>query len=589
VIGEAPPPEASNPVPAPAQAGSLTPEERPFSVSVVVLNAEGERVPDALVEVWDEAVSLTRRSSSVLESRTTDPSGRCTLTATSRRNALFASKSGVGTSGDWLLGGLAEERNEVVMVLHPQSKVRGLVLRADGTPARGAMVSFWLSATNRRGNPRPPPDQVTDAEGRFEVELESADIFYGLEAKDEEKRSGEWSVLARPGETKEVTLRFPGALAITGVLLDPDGRPVAGGWVGGWERRRVGEYAHPVMPHGKTEPDGSFRLETPRLGEYTVAGLADGFAETEPATARLTEGSPTASVSLSLFPASFIHGRVRRKTGEPVAGVFVRAWPHRLEGDRATFRVFFPGWFKTDHPSGRTAADGTFRLEPADPRLEYTVSSLPDGNPWGGRIRRRGVVPGGSPLEIVVTEEERRGAALAGIVESETTGRPLERFELTLSHQEAGEASWISYGQPGPIEDPDGRFRIEGLVVGDRYRIEVQADGHARVLVEPWTMEPTGKELRVRLPGPARLEVHVLDAARRPVSFAEVSLRRRSEVPVPRFWDPLRADEAGIASVEGIDPGRYEFRATKGAAKSVPVEAEVRGGSTTVVEVILPG
>ncbi|HET6203174.1 MAG TPA: hypothetical protein VFI25_10280 [Planctomycetota bacterium] len=550
-----------------------------------MLDAEGERVPDALVEVWNEAEGGRRRSRSVVESRTTDSSGRCAVTASSRRNALLASKSGVGTSGDWPLGGLAEERAEVALVLHPKAEVRGLVLRADGTPAPGATVSFSLFGTSRRGNPLLPPDQLTDAEGRFEVELESSVVAYRLEARDGEKERGEWPVLARAGETKEVTFRFPGAFAISGVLLDPDGGPVAGGGVQVWEAR---EFAHPALPLGKTKPDGSFRFEMTRLGEFLVAGFADHFADGEPVSVRLTEEAPTQSISLTVAPGSFIHGRVRRETGEPVAGVSVRAWPDRSKGIRPTLRGDLYGEFRTDHLHGWTSADGTFRLAPADPRVEYSVACSPDGAGPEWRIRRRGVVPAGSPVEMVVTEEQMRGAALSGSVESELTGLPLGRFALTLSHEVEAGNMWGSDVTPRVFEDPQGRYRIEGLVVGDRYAIEVGAEGHGNVFVEPWTMEALGKEIRVRLPGPAFLEVHVVDRAGKPVPFAEISLSRWWRSPGWRYRDPLQADEAGIATARGIDPGPYRLWASKGAAHSDPVVAEVRGGSTTVVEIALP-
>ncbi|MCI0585818.1 MAG: hypothetical protein L0323_03135 [Planctomycetes bacterium] len=567
---------------------SVQPEPPLFAVSVLVLDPGGEPVPGARVEVhsrgwWSDCV--------VLEVWPTDDSGRCTVTARSRQNALLALKAGTGTSGEWPLDWLGENQTEVTLSLRAQAKVRGLVLRVDGTPALGATVSFWSSGSCPEGIPHVPPAQTTDAEGRFEVEVDSWGT-YRLAAEHGEMRTGEWPVQPKPGATKEVTLRFPGTFSISGTLFDPDGRRVPGGMILAREEPPPGEWSNQAMSWGKSGPDGSFRLEVPRLGEYAVTGYADGFIETATVPVRLTERAPMDSVSLSLLPESFIAGRVRRWTGEPALGATVWASVWAFSGCSGGIRAEFPGApdgsSKPHHLRATTGPDGSFRLEPAHPGREYSVICVPDRERMEGEIRRTNVVPGGAPLEIVVTDEELRGAVLTGVVESKTTGRPLERFRLTLSHQAAGVAGWTLDGQPRKLEHSEGRFRIEGLTAGCRYGLEVEADGHSGVLIEPWTMEPQGRELHVRLPGPSRLEVRVVGIAGGPVPFAQVSLLRKSEVPGRRFWQPVRTDPSGIGTVEGIDVGRYVLRATKGAARSEAVEVEVRGGSTTTVSITLP-
>jgi hypothetical protein len=569
----------------------VEPEPPLFAVSVLVLDLGGEPVPAARVEVHSRAQGGRWSDCFVLEAWPTDDSGRCTVTARSRQNALLASKAGTGTSGEWPLDWLGENQTEVTLVLRAQAKVRGLVLRVDGTPALGATVSFWSSGSYPEGIPRVPPAQTTDAEGRFEVEVDSWGT-YRLAAEHGEMRTGEWPVKPKPGATKEVTLRFPGTFEIRGTLFDPDGRRVPGGRILAWEEPPLGEWSNRAMSYGKSGPDGSFRLEVPRLGEYAVAGYADGFMETDTVPVRLTERAPTRSVSLSLFHESFIAGRVRRSTGEPAVGATVWASVWAFSGCSTGIPAEFPGApdgsSKPHHLKTTTGPDGDFRLEPAHPRREYSVTCVPDPERREGEIRRGNVVPGGAPLEIVVTNEELRGAVLTGVVESETTGRPFERFRLTLSHQAAGVTGWSHDGQPRRIEHSEGRFRIEGLTAGCRYGLEVEADGHSRVLIEPWTMEPRGRELHVRLPEPSRLEVRVVGVAGGPVPFAEVSLLRKSEVPGRKFWQPVRTDPSGIGTVEGIDVGRYEVRAAKGAVRSEAVEAEVRGGSTTTVSIALP-
>lgn len=580
----APPEEPATPI---GRAAAPTRSDSdPIRVAVVVIDSDGEPVPAARVEVTSSGGSGTRGERDVLDAAQTDASGRCIVTAPSRKNALFASKAGTGTSGEWPLGWLAEDKTEVTLVLRTPTKVRGLVLRADGTPAPGARVSFRKAWTVSGGDPRVPPARTTDAEGRFEVEVDSWGAYL-VAAQDGEERTGTSLVEAKPGETKEVTLRFPGAFAIAGILVDPEGRPVPEGDVQAWERPTPGVYLTGDFTRGRTEADGSFWLEVPRLGEYMVAGGAEGFADTEPVAVRLTEEAPTASVSLSLFPASFIAGRVRRETGEPVAGADVSASLDRSKGIEATPRPHFGGYFRTDRLGGTTGPDGSFRLEPAHPRRDYSLTCVPEPDRMEEGIRRQGVVPGGPPLEIVVTEEGLQGAVLTGIVESEMTGRPLERFDVTLIHHEEPDEDWTQF-QRRPFDDPEGRFRIAGLIAGDRYGLAVEADGHAVALLEPWTMEPHGKDLRVRLPGPTRLEFRVVDAAGRPAPFAEVSLRRRGATPFWHVWRQIRTDEAGNLTVERIDPGRYDVRATKGAARSEAVEAEVRGGSTTTGSIALP-
>ncbi len=591
VAGTRPPAsEPERPAPASISVAPEPPKAAVGTLSVLVFDSQGRPVAGALVEAWPfDGGTVGLPSTPPLDSRLTDASGRCSVPMESRSAKLVASKEGVGSSGILLASGHPEE---VKVELQPLAAIRGNVLRADGTPAEGARVlarsAGIMVAAGLPRSLREPPVAVADLRGEFEIEADAGGPLR-VHAQIGGERTRDAEVWTKPGSVHEVTLRFPGAFSVSGVLLAPDGNPVSGGTVCGFQK-----WANPPMsasisleqPEATSKEDGSFLLRITQPGEYTVIGSEKGFANSLASTVVLDEANPLASLSLSLHPPAAVAGRVRWADRRAVAGRPIWATPDGAPGFTPTHGRPGPGEiFGT--ASGLTGKDGSFRLAPLHPLASYTLSVSPDRERRDSLAVRSGVRPGGVEVEIVVTEEEVRGVVLSGIVESGATGEPLRRYRLRLS-TEMGEQAWKSDGWDRPIEDAEGRFRIEGLRAGGRYSLEVMADEHASVLVDPWEMGPEGREVRLRLPRPGSLEVRVVDGAGRAVPFASVSaeLLTTGGRMGRTIHMAQRTDESGLARIDGLTPGRTKVHAWLGERRA-ETEAKVPVGATAVVEVRL--
>ncbi|MCI0586959.1 MAG: carboxypeptidase regulatory-like domain-containing protein [Planctomycetes bacterium] len=583
-----PDPEPEGPTSAPDSIGPQPPKAALGTLDVLVFDSAGSPVSGALVEAWPfDGGTVGLPSTPPALSLLTDGLGRCTVTLGSRSAKLVASKPAVGSSGILLVSGNQEE---IRVELQPLSAIRGTILRADGTAAEGArVVARPAGITVAAGPPRTfrtPAVATAGASGEFEVEADAGGPFR-VHAENGEEKTEVVRVWTKPGSVHELTLRFPGAFSISGSLLDPDGKPVAGGTVRAFERREDplgGLPFRPAEANAKTGPDGGFVLRLVRPGEYMVAGSAEGFASSAASKVVLDEAGPSASLALSLYPPSAIAGHARWADGRPVAGRPIWASPD-LGSAPAHERPHPEEVF--GRASGETEEDGSYRLAPLHPLGSYTVSIAPDPDRRDSLVSKSGMRPGGAEVEIVVTEEEVRGAVLTGVVESGATGEPLRSYRLRLGTQES-EDSWSSDGTDRRIEDPDGRFRIEGLRPGRRYAIEVEADGHATICVEPWVMGPEGKELRLRLPRPGSVEVRVVDASGRAVAYASVSARFLMSRPGMRGAGirSRRTDESGLARIDGLTPGRNKVHAWLGERRA-ETEADVPPGATAIVEIRL--
>src|SRR5262249_36068439 len=144
---------------------------------------------------------------------------------------------------------------------------------------------------------------------------------------------------------------------IEGVVVDEDGRPVAGARVNVTWIRKAPEDA-------VTAADGSFRLQLggPTLSRELVRASADGGAR--PGLARFEEASgPTpVHVRIVLKPARALTVRVTDAAGKPVAGAAVEV-PSKLDGSLV--------WARTD---ARGLAQ--FRL-PADVEVMQVIALKP--------------------------------------------------------------------------------------------------------------------------------------------------------------------------------------------------------------------
>lgn len=328
---------------------------------------------------------------------------------------------------------------------------------------------------------------------------------------------------------------------ITGIVLAPDGRPVAGARV--VVAPAALREAVPEPGPGATAPgaaatrsgaDGIFRVEPPGAGE-TFTLLAD---DPSAAPARL-DARAGAFHEVRLPPARRATGFVRADGGRPVADA------------RVLWTAFLDGF--TVRREARTDSGGAYVLEALPDRLPQSPASFatvpfvtveavgfaPTRTDWapeaapGGAERQDLLVATPATLRGRVTDAED-GRPVAGAAVRVWSGRPLSvAFGPAGQHLRDPHRPWIG---GTATTDGHGEFEVAGLPAAGPdgagtlprppWSVAVTAPGHAPELR---TVVPAGDggwpALDVALRKPARFTGRVFDGHGNPAAGARIQLR----------------------------------------------------------------
>ena len=184
-------------------------------------------------------------------------------------------------------------------------RLQGLVLRSDGAPAAGAVVSLGTT---------PPRTARADQRGSFGFD-KLAPGPYRLEARGGSTVGGPITIQLSE-RTGQVTLRLKPAAAVEATTVDAHTHQVVAG--AGLELRGDGVLT------AATGPDGKAKFEGIRPGKYVVKASAPGHS---PVLQSLTvaDASVVERVTLELGNGAAASGEVRDAHGKPVAGIAVVA------------------------------------------------------------------------------------------------------------------------------------------------------------------------------------------------------------------------------------------------------------------------
>jgi hypothetical protein len=248
-----------------------------------------------------------------------------------------------------------------------------------------------------------------------------------------------------PGRTRvRVDIQLVRGATISGVVLDPNHRPLAGAHV--VSAHYALEAPRPVEVDTVSGADGRFVLDCVVPGLVGVRASAPAYAEAVAKETALGPGATRTGVELVLNTGGAIIGTVSTLAGLPAPGARVQAT--RL----------------SDHSqagSDLSGADGSFRLDGLT-EGDYTVTAEAQGG--------HGVVPGvkvtsreESTVKIILGDD-----AVDGIVH-DPQGTPIAGAAVT---------AYSSYGSglaaESAVTGRDGRFQISGLV-GAPYRVQAIA------------------------------------------------------------------------------------------------------------------
>jgi WD40 repeat protein len=184
--------------------------------------------------------------------------------------------------------GLAEAQwrndNEVFddpirLAISKEGILTGRILRPDGRPAIGMNVAAQLESA-RQAYFLSTFRAVTDDGGQFAIH----GLPKHLLALSVEDPSHRWAVRPKEGlsvaagETKEVTLAMETAVAVSGRVFDPEGKPVEGAAISVLINTSGGPLAHDM-----TDRDGRYRLRLPSCPAWLYFNsLPPGFVYPDP-------------------------------------------------------------------------------------------------------------------------------------------------------------------------------------------------------------------------------------------------------------------------------------------------------------------
>jgi hypothetical protein len=584
---EVPPPTSE-----PSSAPALDEEPvlvKPFEVTLLELDMDRNPVPEARVEVFDG-----RKGRPAIQEGKTDLTGRHALQLDRKLVYVTVRKEGVGTSGDVPLRySQGPTDKDWIVTLEPEITLRGQVLFADGRPAVGAKVrvsaSGWRYVANRGQPPEVAPLEA-DLHGRFTTTLMPFAI-YKVSATFDTEKSPPASVDTMKVEEreKEVVLRFLGAFSVRGVLVDPQGRPVAGRlrlWEDfDQEKARASPAYRSFQGSATAGTEGQFEIKVEQASGYRLIGSAPGFANSDFVQVAVTETKPRPDVLVRVQAGKEIRGRVLRADATPMPGVKVFAGP---EAAGAIHRVDSPQR-QDDYGSPdtvTTGADGSFVFPCLHPATTWRLSCVPDEKKGNLRITRSGLQPGGEPVEIVVTDEELQGSRLVVNVVSAATGEPVLDVRLGLLRYDGDQVLGVQ--DLDAVPDANGRFVVEGRPLHQKVGVIVRSSmQHAAAILGPITLTQDEHEVTLRLQRYGVIRVLLLDADGKPVINLPVQTRSDEQLPGVGWFAPVPTDSQGI-SVLRRAPGRHTLLVVRGEQQVDLQSVEVPPGGQVELTLRLP-
>ena len=473
---------------------------------------------------------------------------------------------------------------EVVMdlVLSPDCRVEGRMLRGDGTPAAG-LVPVLVAPEEDEGWRRGAP---SGADGSFVLENMTPDpgeYRVGAQGVGGMLGFSETFPLSESAVVRDVMVTVGSPGGIEGRVRRVDGKPAAGATVrlvparfdpeAPW-RWRFEEREGPTAPAGA---QGEFRFDGLAPGEWTPVVSAPGCVMTRGDCVKLGDGERRAGIEILLPTERTLSGRVDDPSGNPLAGAKVTAMPlPRSEGDNgeesADTNLLILQAMGESAGTATSDAAGAFRIGGlTDGRFSVNASRA-------GRVPAAIVAEAGAEHLVLVLQE---GLDIRGRAVEKGTVKGIAGLHVSVSGYSGG---------PLTSEDhdvrtgPDGSFALDGLAGGGRYGISFQ-DWDDEVWA-PRTVKGVAAgttDLVVEIERGLSIEGRVVDASGSPLDTRNLQVELAIVGAFFGSTTSTEVDEDGSFRFRALAPGRYRLTAGSGwesraayASRSVEVEAGTR-------------
>ena len=461
--------------------------------------------------------------------------------------------------------GVGQGEDALVLVARPPSAIDGVATDETGAPVASLEVQLARLASGSMGDIRTARRRaVTGPDGSFRFDGVLAGN-YELWSRTETHASLEGlRVVVEGGARANVTLVAPRAASASGVVLAPDGRPVADaevtlitGEAAPWQPP---ELSGPTVPPTRTNDEGRFALLGLPASSVQIRASKRGFANGQTEPFELRPGESRSRIQVALQTGGTIEGICFDEEGLTAGDRLVTAQSISLG---SSF-------------SAPTADDGTFRFEGLDPGTYQLVAFDPDAI----------VGESGSSTSTVASMMKNMRMARAEVVEGETAfvflGAPaVEAIDVRGRVTRAGEPvegiliSWAPAGgemQEGlrtTTTDEDGRYAVTVESSGDFIVTAARVGSGAAKSenVEGYATIPEGAmdfEHDIEIPGGV-VRGRVLGPDGEPAPGVRVSLMQHGAVPVASIagssYGEITSGAGGSFSFDSIGPGSYVLAA----------------------------
>lgn len=360
------------------------------------------------------------------------------------------------------------------LVLAPGVALEGTVVNAAGRPVEGAAVHVTEAVDSSFPIPLAlggeEPAGVSGLDGFFRIEDLRAGSAVNVSVLRAGYTAGEARAVQVPAE-RPVRIVLQEVGAISGRVVDPDGKPIAGADVR-IDFRPVGRLMRftGALLYDESDLEGNFRLTEVTPGLIDLSAQAPGWQAGRVADLEVRGGEEKRGVEIMLSPAAILEGRVLTPSGEALPGAQV-GLPFE-EGQGRGFQM------------ATTDDEGRYMLESLPPGHRTLEATHPD---YGTARRQTELRVGENSLDITL----EGGSEVSGRVVDDT-GMPVPGAQVWL----------YSLGGPRPLStmsQSDGSFRFAAVAAGD-YRAGVDKEGFARSERVPVTVSGSsvsGLELRL--------------------------------------------------------------------------------------------
>ena len=431
------------------------------------------------------------------------------------------------------------------VVLGSSAVIDGMVVTAEGKPARGAEVRF-------AGGPELVQVE-SGASGGFAAEV-TPGSFRVSAVRGDETGWVERSVQVGPGaQAHGLVIRLGMGARFTGRVVNDAGAPVGGAQILLTPFDAFGELARLV-----SAADGSFRSAPLAPGEYDLDATAAGLSSTAARGLVLLPGQRF-ELTLTLRETGRIVGQVRGSSGEPLPSLRVSgglAWGSTYGEIKAEAVTDADGRFRATLPAG------TWKAMCWHPAAAVMSKGWPAVN----------VVAGASvPLELVLERKEKDQVTLRlTILEPDGAPAGLARYQLFAPPG----TGMVSMANDEGIAEPSMTFPGRDMA---RLLVSARKGGRRAVQVE---IPPGAREATIQLQPAARL-TGTLETGGAPVTSFKLRVEY-APVPPLKYADEEERRFSGSAFLlADAPPGDATVIATTDDGRSAKATVQLRPGETT--------